>query len=106
MPEFEDNNEEEIIGYNLNVEPENADEKLKLFEPYVEPELEKPEQIETFEKMKQEEKDGINKIMDGFEPIKQEENIEKAVEDIAEGGKNNVDGKIEDIFRKGKKRKI
>ena len=38
--DIETDNEDEIIEDSLNVEPENADEKLKQFKPYVEPELE------------------------------------------------------------------
>ena len=68
LPEIETNNEDEIIDDNFKVEPENADEKLKLFETYVEPQLETPEQIEYFEKIKEEEKNEIDKIMDGVEP--------------------------------------
>ena len=48
LPEIETNNDDEIIDDNLNVEPENADEKLKLFEPYVEPQLETPEKNRIF----------------------------------------------------------
>ena len=98
LPEIETSNKDEIIDNNLNVEPENPDEKLKLFEPYVELLLETPEQIECFEKIKEQEKNEIDKIMDGFEPIATEEKIEKTIEDIVKGKENNVDGKIEDIF--------
>ena len=56
LPEIETSNKDEIIDNNLNVEPENPDEKLKLFEPYVELQLETPEQIECFEKIKEQEK--------------------------------------------------
>ena len=97
--EIETNNEDEIINDNLNVEPENADEKLKLLEPYVEPMLEIPGQIEYFEKIKEEEKNEIEKIMDGAKPITTNEKIVKTIEDIVKGKENNVDGKIEDIFK-------
>ena len=93
LPEIETNNEDEIIDDSLNVERENADEKSKQFEPYVE-----RQQIEYFEKIKEEEINEIDKIMDGVEPITTEENIEKTIEDIVKGEENNVDSKIEDIL--------
>ena len=36
----------QYIKDDLNVEPENADEKAKRFAPVVEPTLETPEQVE------------------------------------------------------------
>ena len=63
LPEVETNNKDEITDDSLNVVPKNAYEKLKQFEPYVEPELETPEEIDYYEKIKQEEKDEIEKII-------------------------------------------
>ena len=79
LPEVETNNEDEITDDSLDVKPENVDEKLKQFELYAEPELETPEQINYYEKIKQEEKDEIEKIMDGAELGGK---IEKTIEDI------------------------
>ena len=95
LPEVETNNEDEITDDSMNVEPENADEKLNQFEPYVEPELETPEQIDYYEKIKQEEKYEIERILDSVES---EGEIGKTIEDIFNGEENNVDCKIEDIF--------
>ena len=51
LPEVETDDEDEIIEDNLNIEPENADEKLKQFEPYVKLKLETPKQIDYYEKL-------------------------------------------------------
>ena len=92
----------ETIDNNLNVEPENADEKLKLYEPYVEPTWETPVEIETLETNKPKDRDEISEIMNkgenGVDEIKTEEKIDKTIDNIIEGDRNNVDGKIEDIF--------
>ena len=80
----------------------NADEKLKLYEPYVEPTLKAPVEIETFETNKQKDRDEIseimNKVENGIDEIKTEEKIDKTIDNIIEGDRNNVDGKIENII--------
>ena len=73
------NDDIEVIEYNLNIEPENVDEKIKQFEPYIEPTLETLEEIEEFENNKREEENEISEIMYGADGIKTKEKIEKAI---------------------------
>ena len=64
--------------------------------------METPVAIERFETNKQKDRHEISEIMnrvkDRINEIKTEEKIDKKIDDIIAGDKNNVDGKIEYIF--------
>ena len=62
-----------VIEDDLNVVPENADEKVKRFEPVPESVFETPEEIEKTENDRVDHKNRIDEIFDGINPITEQE---------------------------------
>ena len=83
---------------DLNIVPENADEKAKRFEPVLEPVLETPEEIEKMKNDRLDEKNRVNEIFDGIDPITELEKNNIVIAKILAEQDPVLDGKIEDIF--------
>ena len=88
-----------IIEDDLNVEPENVDEKAKRFEPVVEPTLETPEQVEISDQDKLREQEWLDDFLRGITPpTEQEENDRTIVQVLTKEMDQSGDINIEDIF--------
>ena len=87
-----------VMEDDLNIVPENADEKAKRFEPVLEPVLETPEEIEKMKNDRLDEKNRVNEIFDGIDPITELEKNDIVIAKILAEQDPVLDGKIEDIF--------
>ena len=87
-----------VIEDDLNVVPENADEKAKRFEPVPEPVLETPEEIEKMENDRVDHKNRVDEIFDGINPITEQDKNDRAIAEILAEQDPVLDRKIENIF--------
>ena len=84
---------------DLNVEPENVDEKAKRFEPVVDPTLETPEQVEISDQDKLREQEWLDDFLRRITPpTEQEENDRTIVQVLTKEMDQSDDINIEDIF--------
>ena len=81
-----------MIEDDLNIEPENVDEKAKRFEPVSEPALKTPEEIEKTET------DRLKDLFDGLEMVSEQEKNDGIIAEIFAEQEPILDRKIEDIF--------